>query len=112
MKIFDTLCALLLAAAAVVDCLIVPRTYTGRIWIFGTALALLFAAMFNLLRIGDDVSVRHLKNFCIVANIAMLTFAVGLMVSIGKTRALQHLQIPVIALLLLGETAFSLGKKS
>jgi hypothetical protein len=110
MKTFDALCASLLVVAALVDCSIVPRSYTGRIWIFGTALALLFAAMFNLLRIGNDASVRHLKATCIVANVSMLAFAVGLMASIGKARTLQHLQIPVVALLLLCETVFSLRK--
>lgn len=111
MRILDSACATILFLVALVDGLMVPRTYTGRIWIFGTGLALLFTAMLNLLRIRNDASVRHLKTVCIVANVSMLVVASGLMASIGKARTLQHLQIPLIALLLLGETGFSLRKR-
>ncbi len=47
------LCAGILSVLAIVDCLLVPRTYTGRIWIFGTGLALLFTAMLNVLRLRN-----------------------------------------------------------
>jgi hypothetical protein len=40
----------------------------------------------------------------------MLVFAIALIASIGESRTLQHLQIPIVGALLLGETAFSLGK--
>jgi hypothetical protein len=93
---------------AIIDCLLVPRTYTGRIWIFGTGLALLFTAMLNVLRIRNRDGIPGLRLSCITANVTMLVFAIALMASIGKPRTLQHPQILLIAVLLLAETAFSL----
>ncbi len=58
MKLLDQLCAGIIFILAIVDCLLVPRTYTGRIWIFGTGLALLFTAMLNLLRIRNGTRSR------------------------------------------------------
>jgi hypothetical protein len=113
MKLFDWLCAGILFVVAIVDCLLVPRTYTGRIWILGTALALLFTAMLNMLRIRNRGSrVWGLGISCITANVSMLAFAIALMASIGKLRTLQHPQIPLLGGLLLMETAFSMGQKS
>jgi hypothetical protein len=112
MKILDRLVAGILFVLAIVDCLLVPRTYTGRIWIFGTGLALLFTAMLNVLRIRNGGAVKGLRLFCITANVTMLVFAMALMLSIGKSRTLQHPQIPLVGALLLAETAFSLGKNA
>jgi hypothetical protein len=110
MKLFDWLCAAIVFVLAIVDCLLVPRTYTGRIWIFGTGLALLFTAMLNVLRMRNGRGVKGLKLFCITANVTTLVFVISLIASVGKTRALQHWQIPLVGVLLLIETAFSLGK--
>ncbi|HTC56270.1 MAG TPA: hypothetical protein VK706_07665 [Candidatus Sulfotelmatobacter sp.] len=110
MRLFDRLCAGTLFVLAIVDCLLVPKDYTGRIWIFGTALAVLFTAMLNVLRIRNGHGVKGLKLFCITANVTMLVFAIALMASIGKARTLQHWQVPLVGALLLAETAFSLGK--
>jgi hypothetical protein len=112
MNLFDRFCATALFLLAIADCLLVPRTYTGRIWIFGTGLALLFTAMLNLLRIRNGRGVKGLKLFCITANLTMLLFVIALMASIGKSRTLQHPQILLVAALLLAETAFSLGNKN
>ena len=114
MRLFDRICATALFVLAIIDCLLVPKTYAGRIWIFGTGLALLFAAMLNLLRIRNKSEVRGLKNFSITANVTMLMFAIALMASIGRARTLANPQVPLVAALLLIETAFSLfslGKK-
>jgi hypothetical protein len=112
MRFFDGLCAGVLFVLAIVDCLLVPRTYTGRIWIFGTGMALLFAAMLNVLRLRNGYGVKGLKTFCIGANVLGLTFIVALMISIGEARTLQHPQLPIVGALLLAETAFSLGKNA
>ena len=112
MRLVDRLCAGTLFVIAVVDCLLVPRTYTGRIWIFGTGLALLFAAMLNILRVRNGREVKGLKLFCITANVTMLVFAIALMASIGKSRTLQHPQIPMVAALLLAEAVFSVKANS
>jgi hypothetical protein len=113
MHVFDKLCAIVIFILAIIDCLLVPRTYTGRIWILGTCLALLFTAMLNLLRIRNargvkGLNVKGLKMFCITANVTMFTFAVALIASIGRARSLQHPQIPFLGMLLLIETIFSL----
>jgi hypothetical protein len=108
MRLFDQFCASAIFLLAIIDCLLVPRTYTGRIWIFGTGLALLFAALLNLLRVRNPGGVRGLTLSCLTANVTMLTFAIALMASIGKARTLQHLQIPLIGAFLLVETAFTL----
>ncbi|MFZ0199889.1 MAG: hypothetical protein WB523_19440 [Candidatus Sulfotelmatobacter sp.] len=97
---------------AIVDCLLVPRTYTGRIWILGTGLALLFTAMLNMLRIRNARTVPGLWLSCITASVTMLVFAIALMLSIGKSRTLHNPQIPLLATLLLIETFFSIGKSS
>ena len=110
MKLFDRVCAGVLFILAIVDGLLVPKNYTGRIWIFGTCLALLFAAMLNALRIRNGRAVKGLKLFCIAANVTMLVLVIALVASIGKMRTLQHPQIPLIGALLLAQTAFSLGK--
>jgi len=112
MIFFDRFCAGIIFILAIADCLLVPRTYTGRIWIFGTGLALLFAAMLNMLRVRNGREVKSLKLFCITANVTMFAFAIALMASIGKLRTLQHPQIPLVGALLLAETAFSLRKNS
>src|ERR1700730_5830309 len=104
MKLLDQLCAGILFILAIVDCLLVPRTYTGRIWIFGTGLALLFSAMLNLLRIRNGRGVKGLRLFCITANVTMLVFVIALIASIGKSRTLQHPQIPLVGAVLLAET--------
>jgi hypothetical protein len=111
MKLFDRVCAGVLFILAIVDCLLVPKNYTGRIWIFGTCLALLFTAMLNVLRIRNAGGVKGLKLFCITANVTMLVLVIALVASIGKARTQQHPQIPLIGAILLVETAFSLGKK-
>ena len=111
-KLFDWFCAGTLFLLATVDCLLVPRTYPGRIWILGTGIALLFNAMLNVLRIRNGYAVRGLKLFCIGANILMLTFVAALMISIGKPRTLQHPQIMIVATLVIVETKFSLGENS
>jgi hypothetical protein len=110
MKLFDRLCAGVLFILAIADCLLVPKNYTGRIWIFGTCLALLFTAMLNVLRIRNGRGVKGLKLFCITANVTMLVLAIALMASIGRARTLQHPQIPLVGAILLTETGFSLGK--
>ena len=110
MKLFDCICAGVLFILAIVDCLLVPKNYTGRIWIFGTCLALLFTAMLNVLRIRNGRGVKGLKLFCITANVTMLVLAIALMASIGRARTLQHPQIPLVGAILLTETGFSLGK--
>ncbi len=110
MKLFDQFCAAVLFLLAITDCLLVPRTYTGRIWIFGTGLALLFTAMLNWIRIRNAGRVRGLRMSCITANITMLALATSLMASIGRGRSLANPQLPLIGVLLLAETAFSLRK--
>ncbi|MFZ0416693.1 MAG: hypothetical protein WAM04_01200 [Candidatus Sulfotelmatobacter sp.] len=112
MKLFDQLCAGILFVLSIVDCLLVPKTYTGRIWLLGTALALLFTAMLNVLRLRNGYAVRGLKMFCIGANVLMLTFVVALMMSIGEARSLHNPQIIVVAILVIVEMTFSLGKNA
>jgi len=112
MTFVDRFCAGTIFILAIVDCLLVPRTYTGRIWIFGTGLALLFTAMLNVLRVRNDSLVRGLELFCVTANVAMLLFVVALMASIGKSRTLANPQVPLVEALLLVETVFSLRKKA
>jgi len=112
MMFFDRVCVGILFVLAIVDCLLVPRTYAGRIWIFGTGLALLFTAMLNVLRIRNGGFVKGLKLFCITANVTMLLFAVALIASIGKSRTLANPQVALVGVLLLVETVFSLGKSA
>ena len=112
MRLFDKLCAGALFILAIVYCLLVPRTYTGRIWIFGTGLALFFTAMLNLLRLRNGDGVQGLRLFCIAANLTMFVFVIALMASIGKSPTLQHPQVPLVAALLTAETTFSFRKKA
>jgi hypothetical protein len=111
-RLFDLLCAAALFLTAIAASMVIPKTYTGRIWIFGTDLALLFVAMFNLLRIQNGYTMHGMKMFCIIGNIAMLAFFVALMASIGLARVLINAPIPLIAVLLFIETSFSLGKNA
>ena len=97
---------------ALVECWLVPRDYTGRIWIFGTGLALLFTAMLNLLRIRNGYSVSSLRMFCVTANVAMTVFVAGLAISIGNANTLANPQVPVILGLLVFESAYSLGRNA
>jgi hypothetical protein len=112
MRTFDRLCAGTLFLLAIVECLLVPKTYTGRIWLFGTDLALLFTAMLNVLRIRNGYGMQGLKMFCIAANVTMLIFAAVLMASIGQLRTLANPQIILVAGLLAVETAFCLGSNA
>lgn len=112
MKRLDPLSAATLFILAIVDCLLVPRTYTGRIWIFGTGLALLFTSILNMLRLRNGRGVKGLKISCLTANATMLTFVAGLVASIGRARTVQHPQILLVGMLLLVETTFSLRTNS
>jgi hypothetical protein len=112
MKLFDLLCAGTLFLLAIVECLLVPKTYTGRIWILGTYLALLFTAMLNLLRIRNGFAVRGLRMFCIAGNVTILVFFAALMASIGQVTTLRNPQLLLVAGLLVFETLFSLGKSA
>src|SRR5260370_32361251 len=64
-----------------------------------------------LLRIQNGYAVLGLKLFCITNNVTMLAFFLALMASIGLSRTLSNAQIPLVAGLLLLETAFSLKEK-
>jgi uncharacterized membrane protein len=112
MKLLDRLCAGTIFLLAIVDCLLIPKTYTGRIWILGTCLALSFTSMLNVLRIRNGYTVRGLKMFCIGANILMLTFVTALILSIGKARTLHNPQIVAVGALILIELMFSLEKNA
>jgi len=109
MKLFDRACAGTLFVLAIVECLLVPKSYTGRIWLLGTNLAFLFTAMLNVLRIRNGYQVQGLKMFCITANLIMLVFMAVLMTSIGQARTVTNPQVVLVAVLLAVETAFSLG---
>ena len=108
-QLLDLLCAGVLFLLAVAGSLLIPKNYTGRVWIYGTDLALLFAAMLNLLRI-QNASMRGVKMFSIAANFALSALLVSLMVSMGLSRILLHPEIPAVTALLLIETAFSVRR--
>ena len=108
MKILDRLCAVALAILALGTSLLIPKAYPGRIWIFGTDLALLFGAMLNWLRI-QNASIRTVRMFCLTANAAMLALAIALILSIGAARAKANPELLIITLLFLLETGFSIG---
>ncbi|HXY49858.1 MAG TPA: hypothetical protein VEI01_10440 [Terriglobales bacterium] len=110
MKLLDRACAGALFLLAVVECWLVPRDYTGRIWIFGTGLALLFTAMLNLLRLRNGYGVQGLRLFCIGANVIMTVFVMALILSIGWPRTLANPQVLLLLVLLGSETPFSLAK--
>ena len=111
MRLFDRFCATVLFLLAVIDCLLVPKNYTGRIWIFGTGLALLFTAMLNWIRIRNAGDIPGLRLSCITANITMFVLAASLIASIGRARTLANPQVSLAAIVLLIETAFSLRRK-
>ena len=90
--------------------MLIPKTYADRVWIYGSDLALQFAAMLNLLRI-QNASLLGLRAFSITANFAMSAFFIALMVSIGLSQSLSNAHIPAVAALLLVETAFSVRKQ-
>ena len=108
-QLFDMLCAGGLFLLAVAGSMLIPKTYAGRIWIYGTDLAVLFAAMLNLLRI-QNASLRGVKIFSITANFALSALFVSLMVSMGPSRILSNAEIPGVTALLLIETAFSVRR--
>jgi len=112
MGLIDRASAGTMFVLAIVECLLVPKTYTGRIWLLGTDLALLFTAMLNVLRIRNGYVVQGLRMFCIAADLTMLVFAAALMMSIGQVRTLANPQIVLVAGLLAVETVFSLGKNA
>jgi hypothetical protein len=112
MRLFDRFCATLLFLLAILDCLLVPKTYTGRIWIFGTGLALLFTAMLNWIRIRSAGDTPGLRLSCITANITMLVLAASLTASIGRARTLANPEVSLAGILLLSETVSSLRRKS
>jgi hypothetical protein len=108
-QFLDLLCAGALFLLPIAGSMLIPKTYVGRIWLFGTDLALLFAAMLNLLRI-QNASMRGVKMFSITANFALSALFISLMVSIGLSRTLSNAEIPGVAALLVIETAFSVRK--
>jgi len=112
MNLLDRACAGTLFLLAIVECLLVPKTYAGRIWLLGTDLALLFVAMLNVLRIRNGYRMQGLRMFCITGNLTMMVFAAALMTSIGRTRTMANPQTVLVAGLLAVETAFSLGRNT
>ena len=110
-QLLDLVCAVALFLLAIAGSMLIPKTYAERIWMYGTDLAILFAAMLNLLRI-QNASMRGVKIFSITANVALSALFVSLMVSIGLSRTLSVAQIPAIAALLLIQTAFSVRRSA
>jgi hypothetical protein len=108
-QLLDLLCAGALFVLAVAGSMLIPKTYAGRIWIYGTDLAVLFAAMLNLVRI-QNAAMRGVKIFSITANFALSALLVSLMVSMGPSRILSNAEIPGVTALLLIETAFSVRR--
>ena len=109
-QFFDLLCAGALFLLAIAGSMLIPKTYTGRIWMYGTDLALLFSAMLNLLRI-QNASMLGVKMFSITANFALSALFISLMVSIGMSRTISHAEVPGVTALLLIETAFSVRRR-
>jgi len=110
MRLMDRTCAGALFLVALVECWLVPRDYTGRIWIFGTGLASIFTAMLNLLRVRND-SVGDLRLASITANVVMTVFVLAVMWSIGRERTSANPQVLLMFALLAMETALSLVRK-
>lgn len=108
-QFFDLLCAGALFLLAIAGSMLIPKSYTGRVWMYGTDLALLFAAMLNLLRI-QNASMRGVKIFSITANFALSALFISLMVSIGLSRTISNAEVPGVTALLLVETAFSVRR--
>ena len=108
-QFLDLLCAGALFLLAIAGSMLIPKTYTGRVWMYGTDLALLFVAMLNLLRI-QNASMRGVKMFSITANFAMSALFISLMLSIGLSRTLSNAEIPGVTALLLIEAAFSVRR--
>lgn len=108
-QLVDLLFAGTLFLLPVAGSMLIPKTYVGRVWMYGTNLALLFAAMLNLLRIQNP-SMRGVKMFSITANFALSALFISLMVSIGLSRTLSNAEVPGITALLLIETAFSVRR--
>jgi hypothetical protein len=111
-KHVDRIAAGALFLLAIAECWLVPRDYTGRIWVFGTGLALLFTAMLNLLRIRNGYAVRGLRLFCVSASIVTTVFVGSLMASIGQARVWANPQLILLFGLLVVQTGFSFGKNA
>jgi hypothetical protein len=109
MKVIDRLCAGALFLLGTLHCLLTPRSMTGRLWFFGTGLAMLFTAMLNWLRIRNGYRVQGLKVFCISANVLLLAFTLWLIASIGLSSTLHNPQVPTLLVLVVVETMLSLG---
>jgi hypothetical protein len=71
-----------------------------------TALLWILVAMFNLLRLRNGYGVRGLKIFCLSANLAALVMEVLRLKIVGPA-PLTH----GVAILILGETLFSIARK-
>ena len=112
MRLFDRVCAGTIFVLAIVDCLLVPKDLHGQNLDLRDGPGFAFHRHVELLRIRNGCGVQGLKLFCITANVTMLMFVIALMVSIGKSRTLHNPQVPLLAALLLVETAFSLGKSA
>ncbi|HEY7617484.1 MAG TPA: hypothetical protein VH744_11820 [Terriglobales bacterium] len=110
MKRFDRVCAGAIFLLAIAHCLTAGSATHARLWYFSGGLAVLFAAMLNLLRIRNGYAVKGLRMFCIAANVMLTVFVVSLIASIGWPRTLQNPAILVALGLLIVETGFSLGK--
>jgi len=85
-----------------------PANSAGRIWIFGTGLALLCTAMLSLLRHGCGV--HGLRRSCVGVHVMMSALVVALTVGIGWPKAMANPQIPLGLGLLVAEAMFSLAK--
>jgi len=110
MNRFDRLCAGLVFLLGVAHCLTAGQASRARLWYFSAGLAVLFAAMLNLLRVRNGYAVRGLRVFCIIANVTLTVFVTALVASMGWPRTLQNPMLPALVVLLTIETAFSLGK--
>jgi len=109
MKRLDQVCAWVLFWSGVVHCALTPRL-PGRLWFFGTGLALMLAAMINLLRIRNGYSVPWLRQFCLSANAMTLVLAVSLFWSL-LPRAARNPQVLFVLPVVIGELIFSLRRK-
>jgi hypothetical protein len=109
-RILDWIFAIIVCAMGVVHTVFAPLGHAltvGTLWSLGTGLALIFAAMLNVLRLRG-AGTPLVRTFAAIANACLLALACLL---VWKLHFARNPHAIVLAMVLAGEFLFSLGRK-
>lgn len=112
MRLIDRIFAWALLVLGLVHCAFTPIAYAqfsiNAIWFLGAGMAMVFAAMLNLLRISYSAVAPGTRLAALIANVLLLSLSVGIA---GAVTLHNNPQVIVAGVIVLVELLFSLLRR-